>query len=263
MGHLDESNQTSEDLDSVNAATNNGCEATVHPAIAHDESTQIASNKKSISLSSSSSSTSSVISLEDLQILDSEHDEDHNENLSDSGKPTIQVMEHPETTIPSHVVAKKIFSGPGNWSMASNESLFSIRMDSTNFCHLDSFSPLFDLSNDGQCVDGKILETDEEYNQGSSNLDDPAFEEDRGSCFSASTSSSSNSLVFPILSGEMENGGSPYPRGSLIGPVPQSPPKPELEPKASGDEEAEAKETTTNLTWTKWFPCFRYCACCS
>ncbi|KAI7746179.1 hypothetical protein M8C21_016257 [Ambrosia artemisiifolia] len=252
-------------MESVNATTNNGNEEILlHPDIAPDESDQIGSTKNLISLSSNTSSTSSVLSLEDLRIVD---DEKHNENLSESGKTAIEVMERPET-IQSHVVAKKMFTGPGNWSMASNESLFSLRMDSTNFCHLDSFSPLFDLPYDKQCVDGKILETDEGNYQGSSVLDEPAYIEDEGSRFSASTSSSSNSLVFPILLGETENDGSPYPHGSLIEPVPQSPPKPEpaldrrSKPKASGTE-AEAKETTTYAPWSEWFPCFRYCACCS
>ncbi|KAI3785654.1 hypothetical protein L1987_44778 [Smallanthus sonchifolius] len=238
MGYSDESNQN---LESENATTNNDNEATEH---------QFGLNKKLISFTSSSSSVSSDFSLEDLEILDGEHDkssltleadDDHlatnNENLSASGSPTIQLMERQETCrygIPSHVYAR---TGPGNWSMASNESLFSIHMGGTSFCRLDS-----------QVTDGKIVEMDDENNQGSSILDESTYKEDEaGNHTSATRSSSSNSFVFPILSGETENGGSPQPRGSLIGPVPQSPPKP-----TASEAKAEAKETTTFIAWTKW-----------
>ncbi|KAI3726842.1 hypothetical protein L1987_66648 [Smallanthus sonchifolius] len=250
MGHSDESNQN---LESENATTNNDNEAIEH---------QFGSNQKSISLTSSSSSISSDFSLEDLEILDSEHDksslmleadENHNEDLSDSGLPTIQMMERPESCrygISSHVYAR---NGPGNWSMASNESLFSIHMGGNSFCRLDS-----------QVTDGKIVEMDDENSQTSSILDESTYKEDEGNHTSATSSSSSNSFVFPILSGETENGGSPHPRGSLTGPVPQSPLKLEPQSKPTASEaKAEAKETTTFIAWTKWFPCFRYCACCS
>lgn len=62
----------------------------------------------------------------------------------------------------------------------------------------------------------------------------------------------------------MENGDSPYPRDSLIGPVQLSPPKVEPAPETQtkpAESEAKVKETTTFITWTKWFPCFRSCAC--
>ncbi|KAK9066589.1 hypothetical protein SSX86_013912 [Deinandra increscens subsp. villosa] len=264
MGYLDESNESSDHLESENATKNNGDEATVHPDIDHDDFIQF--------VSSDSSSSSSDFSLEDLQI-----DEDQFENLSGSGSPAIQSMEHPETSehgISSHPeTSRKVFTGPGNWSMASNESLFSIHMGGSSFCRMDSFSPAFNLPLDSQFVDGKILETDEENNEGTSIPDEPTDKEAKENPFSAtssSSSSSSNSFVFPILSGEMEKGGSPCPRGSPTGPVPESPPKLEPAPErqsepaaAESEAKAEAKETTTFIAWTKWFPCFRCCACCS
>lgn len=172
MENLEESNKSSADLELKNATTNNGNEAVVHPAktIEDDESIQLDSNKNLIPFTSTSSSISSNFSVEDLQILESDHDEsssvlepdDHlanqNEDSSDSGYIT------------SNVLASKILTGPGNWSMASNESLFSIRMGSTSFCHLDSFSPVMEKE-----------------------------EEDEGNQISAtSRSSSSDSFVFPM-----------------------------------------------------------------
>ncbi|KAK1433678.1 hypothetical protein QVD17_10593 [Tagetes erecta] len=225
MENLDESKQTYDDLKSENETKINGNEAIVHLAtVTNDgESIQLDSNKNLISFTSTSSSVSSNFSVEDLQMLETDDNlANHNEDI---GYP--ETSEY-ETT--SHVRASKILTGAGSWSMASNESLFSIRMDSTSFRHLDNFSP--------------VLEK----------------EEDEGDQFSATSksSSSSDSFVFPILSGEMENDDSPYPRGSLIEPMQLSPPKVEPAPESRSmpaESEAEIKETTTFITWTTWFPC--------
>ncbi|CAI9281508.1 unnamed protein product [Lactuca saligna] len=299
MGSLDKSKQTSEDLESEHATTSNGNESIANPAIVNDESIQLDSDKKVLSFASCSSSILSDSSP--VQDSETQHDksslklkaDDQLENPNEESNPSpsipppndhisesppIQLMERQETPkyrIPSHVFTRKKSTTPGDWSMASNESLFSIPMGSIRLYNQDSF--LFedlDLGYDTQFVDDKTTDTtkkpqiNEINNQGSSMLDEhePKNSEHKEDCQSTadehtsrfSTDSSSRSFVFPVVARETEKGGSPI--GVPEEPK-QGPPPPPL-PEAEGSEEKTKTKKATPL-FVVWFPCFRYYACCS
>ncbi|KAL7604533.1 hypothetical protein Lser_V15G18483 [Lactuca serriola] len=295
MGSLDKSKQTSEDLESEHATTSNGNESIANPAIVNDESIQFDSDKKVLSFASYSSSILSDSSP--VQDLETQHDKSSfklkaddqlekpnvesnhspstpppNDHISEI--PPIQLMERQETPkyrIPSHVFTRKKSTTPGDWSMASNESLFSIPMGSIRLYNQDSF--LFEdldlgYEYDTQFVDDKTTDTtkkpqvNEVNNQGSNMLDEhePKNSEHKEDCQSDadehtscfSTDSSSRSFVFPVVASSTG-----VPEEPKQGPPPPPPPA-----EAEGSEEKTKTKKATPL-FVVWFPCFRYCACCS
>ncbi|KAM7475685.1 hypothetical protein LguiB_022928 [Lonicera macranthoides] len=202
------------------------------------------------------------------------------EKVPTTESPPTQLMERSDNSsyrIPPSVFDRTKSTAPGEWSTVSNESLFSIRMDTMSFTkdqflwrsgELDmngepstsgqmfSFSPTYSLHNSSDFDKGLELgvavetmkEVIKESAEGQSNEKLLIVEEHKTHHRSRDSGTSTTSFAFPVLTGELEKDAS----AKINGPIniepekvpPEAPPKTETlaQPKTSSKKEAPPEE---------------------
>lgn len=179
--------------------------------------------------------------------------------------PPIQTMESPSTFDP-HRIPASAFGKPANtseWSMASNDSLFSIHtgaLASPSPCVMEAKShelctlpPLMEeppIEEKPSNVSASDKEKEQE--QEDDDDDDPVEMKKTGASasmprLSSESGHSTTSFAFPVL----ESGGR---RGSSLGRV--------VEEEKPHQQTHTTQDYSTNTTTTRWFSCFSCCASC-
>lgn len=209
-------------------------------------------------------------------------------DLAMASPPTQEMdrsSEYDPNRIPSSVFDRTKSTNPADWSMCSNESLFSIHMGTMSFTK-DQF--LFrsgelgllpgEASTSGQMFNYSAAADQSPAYSKSGELrtdimrevikenDEPSHEkfnaESRLSHISFESGNSTKSFAFPVLAGDGDQGSVKMVGSAKMGPErhrsmsqPPAEPSPELEPKDS-------VEATPQASKTKWFPCFSCCPFC-
>ncbi|XP_059642243.1 uncharacterized protein LOC132284177 isoform X2 [Cornus florida] len=212
--------------------------------------------------------------------------------------PVSTVMERPGDSkyrIPSSVFARTKSTTPMEWSVASNESLFSIHMGNMSFSRDPMFlrsgelgmsgetfpsgqffsippnsPPIDETTNNGKRSEaaavGTMKEVIREGSEDQSRKKSPLAPSI--SHRSDESSASVKSFAFPILAGDIDKGVSVKMGGSVrVAPEPphsrqQQPPSPKPQPQPKPEPEPTNSSTTPDKPKTKWFPCFPCCSCC-
>ncbi|CAK9163511.1 unnamed protein product [Ilex paraguariensis] len=219
--------------------------------------------------------------------------------------PPTQVMEHPSNSslyrIPSSVFARTKSTSPVEWSVASNESLFSIHMGNMSFTKDHFFWRSGELGTPGEAstsgslfnfptnqslvgkstnsgksceigVAEEAVETMKEVlMESSEDQNNKRFlTEGRISRRSEESSTSTKSFAFPILATDVASGNSMKGNSVRIGPQKQPPLsqqlsksllQPQLHPSAQPEPKTPA--ATPEVVQTRWFSCWPCWLCSS
>ncbi|XP_019199882.1 PREDICTED: uncharacterized protein LOC109193498 [Ipomoea nil] len=197
--------------------------------------------------------------------------------------PSTQVMERPtkeSCRIPPSVFAKQESGKETEWSVASNESLFSIYLDNMSFSRdqflwnseelggssesrMHDLSPVASSSNLGNGgFDGaetsmrEFLRDSKDQNHGGK-----CKVEVRPCRLSHASTTSGKSFAFPILTGDVDKPPSTKsrPEKKQPQPLPSPSPLPQQERESLETPQAEQKVAAPK----RWFSCFLCCSCCS
>ncbi|VFQ74981.1 unnamed protein product [Cuscuta campestris] len=214
-------------------------------------------------------------------------------NLLATESPPTQVMEEPAVhevryRIPSSVFAQGKSRKELEWSMCSNESLFSIQLDNTSFCRDEFLLKTEEFCEDEEAFEVAPAAVDiapvrpssahitelaraggvdtaetsmRDFLRDSKNQNqEKCHVEERTSRYSDESGTSGRSFAFPILSGEIDKDGS-----AKLKTEKKQPPQPLPSPEQEGESPQQAPQPEYNVDAApkQWFSCFMCCSFCS